>query len=428
MSEATGTMSALDNFFETIENFFEKQNEQKEIENDYNIITALLSHSDEVRLHSRFIYSLISPKGRHYKGTLFLEEFLNMLGVENFNYENAKVKKESENIDIYITDGCQHIIIENKIHAFDQKHQISRYIDTIKEGCYEEDIYDKILVVYLTLNSKHPSKSSLHEWCIVGNHLNNGSYNVSYMNITYKKHILDWLNNLLGENHKIHDNIQRSIESYKEVVEKLTKTIKWSKIMRTDEYLLEKDNFDKLVVTADLVDAFRSIKGKLLRQFFENIDDAIKDNKCGTKYLEEEVQHYSYENNDCDKWFTGRPRNYNIGTFFKVDNKPIVFGILVAQEKLYFVVRLLNDNEKTDNILKDIGVLNDKYKKWGMKKYKKKSEINLPLYCLSMNHNVFANFNKKETLSLLSKKESAQSIAGKCLRFVDSLSNTSFTE
>lgn len=49
------------------------------------------------------------------------------------NTQIAKVYKEYENIDIYITDGMKHIILENKIKAPDQNAQIRIYIETIKD-------------------------------------------------------------------------------------------------------------------------------------------------------------------------------------------------------------------------------------------------------------------------------------------------------
>ena len=44
--------------------------------NDFNLFTTLLNKGDEVRLHSRFIASLLNPKGLHYQDSLFLEIFL----------------------------------------------------------------------------------------------------------------------------------------------------------------------------------------------------------------------------------------------------------------------------------------------------------------------------------------------------------------
>jgi len=102
-------------FFDAFTKFKSKQNKQKQRGfNNYNILTTVLKRSDEVRLHSRMIHSLLDPNGRHYQGSLFLEKFIAILGLETFgiNLENCTVLKEHKCIDLYITDGNRHIIID----------------------------------------------------------------------------------------------------------------------------------------------------------------------------------------------------------------------------------------------------------------------------------------------------------------------------
>ena len=103
--------------------------------NDYNLFVTLLDINDEVRLHSRFIHSLLDPNSSHYQKELFLELFIKACGLEDFglDLQNAKVYKEYENIDIYITDGAKHIILENKINAGDHEAHKKRYIKTVQK-------------------------------------------------------------------------------------------------------------------------------------------------------------------------------------------------------------------------------------------------------------------------------------------------------
>lgn len=137
-----------DDFFSGLREFEKLQNKQKQRGlNNYNLLTAVLSPSDEVRMHSRMIYSLLNPSGEHFQGTLFLEKFLKVLKVEGFgvldlNLASCSVFKEYENIDLYITDGTKHIIIENKVHAGDQKNQIKRYLELIKKENEEAQAAD----------------------------------------------------------------------------------------------------------------------------------------------------------------------------------------------------------------------------------------------------------------------------------------------
>ncbi len=68
--------------------------------NDYNLLTTVLLEDDEVRLHSRMLHSFLDPNGLHYQGSLFLEKFLKILGLDKgFKIENADVKREHLFID-----------------------------------------------------------------------------------------------------------------------------------------------------------------------------------------------------------------------------------------------------------------------------------------------------------------------------------------
>lgn len=110
---------------------------------DYSLIASMLKPSNEVTLHSRFLCSMLDPKGVHYQGGTFLELFLNELperiwgqnGVR-IDPERARVLREKNSIDILIHDGERALIIENKINAPDQSHQISRYI-----GCVQKKLF-----------------------------------------------------------------------------------------------------------------------------------------------------------------------------------------------------------------------------------------------------------------------------------------------
>ena len=127
---------------------------------DYNIFTLFYKFSDEVNLHSNFIASLLDPNGDHYKGDLFLKLFLETCGIDDFSIDTSRatVFKEFKHIDIYISDGKKHIILENKVYAKDQPTQIARYIKAIKkEGAEDEDIY----VLYLHPDGELPKGDSL---------------------------------------------------------------------------------------------------------------------------------------------------------------------------------------------------------------------------------------------------------------------------
>ena len=189
--------------------------------NDYNLFLALLDINDEVRLHSRFIYSLLDPNSSHYQKELFLELFIKACGLEDFGLDpqSAKAYKEYENIDIYITDGAKHIILENKINAGDQEAQIKRYIETIqKENDGEAEIY----VLFLSLQGREPSDYSLSGLKIKGGKIleKNGDEVAKFKAVSYKKEIMAWLDSCLDEAGNL-ANLAAVISQYKNVIEKI---------------------------------------------------------------------------------------------------------------------------------------------------------------------------------------------------------------
>lgn len=189
--------------------------------NDYNLFLALFDASDEVRLHSRFICSLLDSNSPHYQKELFLELFIKACGLEDFglNSQIAKVYKEYENIDIYITDGTKHIILENKIYAGDQEAQIKRYIKTIQqENGNEAEIY----VLFLSPQGREPTGYSLDGLKIKDGRISNekGDEIAKFKAISYDKEITAWLDLCLEETGNL-TNLSIVISQYKNVIEKI---------------------------------------------------------------------------------------------------------------------------------------------------------------------------------------------------------------
>ena len=93
-------------FFNKLAKFKALQNQQRRRGlNDYNPLSIVLKINDEVRLHSRMLHSFLDPNGEHYQGSLFLDKFLEGLGIKEFNFDakNALVSKEHNNMDLYIS-------------------------------------------------------------------------------------------------------------------------------------------------------------------------------------------------------------------------------------------------------------------------------------------------------------------------------------
>ena len=271
-------------------NFKEHQARQKQRGlNDYNLFTTLLKKTDEVRLHSRFIASLLDPKGLHYQDSLFLEVFLALYKPANFNFNtnNASVFREYENIDLYLTDGDNHIIIENKIYADDQNDQVERYVKTIRGSETEEVIENEELnmwVIYLSIDRDSPSQYSLGNYQLSTNldELDNGSHKAFYSNLHYDinspNRIVDWLRRCLAEVENLQD-LSFSIKQYIEVVEKLTGKYR-SKVMTLKEYIdgLSADERKDFLITANEIStAITDVKSQQIEEFFDKLKSRVSD-------------------------------------------------------------------------------------------------------------------------------------------------------
>lgn len=257
---------------------------------DYNIFTLFHGFNDEVNLHSNFIASLLDPNGDHYKGDLFLKLFLETCGIDDFSIDTSRatVFKEFKHIDIYISDGKKHIILENKVYAKDQPTQIARYIETIKgEKAEEKDIY----VLYL-----HPDGDLPKEKSLGGYKLNQDktklvkcSSIINFKVISYGKEILEWIDRCKNEVSNITD-LNVFLSQYKDVIEMI-----YDRYKRIDEMnnkdLVEifKKNY---TAVSDIACNYEQTRRKIINDFFQNISDSLKD-----IYKEEKGFEISHPNN-----------------------------------------------------------------------------------------------------------------------------------
>lgn len=179
----------------------------------FNLFTLLRKESDEVGLHSKFISELLDPQGSHQQGTLFLDCFLDKLGITDFETKNAsssveyytgiinKKKDLGGNIDILIRSENNKVIkIENKIYAKEQDNQLLRYHNFQNNGH----------LIFLTLNGK---KSNDHKDLI--------SKKIDYQQISYRKDVTEWLQDCIGKSATV-PIVRESIVQYLNLVKKLT--------------------------------------------------------------------------------------------------------------------------------------------------------------------------------------------------------------
>lgn len=296
-------------FFESIKKFKEEQQKQKQRGlNNYNILTTVLKPHDEVRLHSRMIASLLNINGEHFQDTLFLDKFLDIVHIKDYNCQNSKIYIEYENIDLYLTDGVKHIIIENKIWADDQTKQIERYVDIIKsenENIKEEDLY----VIYLSLNRNQPSNVSLGNLIIDNCFLIKfGEKIAKYKNINYNPDILKWLYKCQYEIQNI-TNLNEAIKQYIDVINMLNNNYRGKIKTMKDEILLKGDNLELAIkevlpaITESKIDIqikfWNILKEKLSKLGY---DFAFVDGNFNFIDIRQKCKDY-YENSKNNKYY-----------------------------------------------------------------------------------------------------------------------------
>ena len=241
---------------------------------DYNIFTLFYKFSDEVNLHSNFIASLLDPNGDHYKGDLFLKLFLETCGIDDFSIDTSRatVFKEFKHIDIYISDGKKHIILENKVYAKDQPTQIARYIEAIKkEGAEDEDIY----VLYLHPDGELPKGDSLGGCKLNQDNtkLEKEGSSINFKVISYDKEILEWIDRCKNEVSNITD-LNVFLSQYKDVIEMIYDRYKRIDKMETAKFVeIFKENY---TAVSEIANNYQETRKKIIDEFFEKLSEKLK--------------------------------------------------------------------------------------------------------------------------------------------------------
>ena len=233
---------------------FEKESASQKARglNDYSLINSLLKVDDEVRLHSRFLYSMLNPKSKHYQGTLFLTLFLESIGYPNWlDVEKSSVSIETNLsntkgvtgfIDIYVTDGIRHIVIENKINARDQKHQLKRYVDQVKVAHNAEP--ENLLFIYLSKSRAKPDDISFGNYQLSRDKahvVDEEQMGVAcYLSITFNIEIRRWIKRCLEETTNL-TNLNSAFKEYIHIIDKLTKRYR-SNVMGLSDFLTQEND------------------------------------------------------------------------------------------------------------------------------------------------------------------------------------------
>ena len=259
----------------------EQRKEKFERGENYNIFNDLGFMSDEVHLHSMFLANLLNPKGSHGQRGKFLEAFLKMLqksfpaisadsleldttiaSVEVEKYIGRQTDSEGGRIDIYLTDGKHSIIIENKIYAGDQHHQMLRYWNygMSQKG---DDTEKSFVLIYLTLDGCSPSKESLGEYLKEND----------IVCLSYKSDIRGWLDRCVELASRT-PLVRETINQYISTIDILT-----NNVMEDNKELLDilckEENLDAVF---DIIDSKENLINHIINdEFIPKLKDLAED-------------------------------------------------------------------------------------------------------------------------------------------------------
>lgn len=157
--------------------------------------------------HSHIIANLLNPNAKHGQRHLFLNNFLDLLGIERFSdNENWTVTAEKGRVDILLKRNHPHsvIIIENKSnYAKDQENQLYRYWhQEIYKTIQEKNLPPSYILnppnkfyqlVYLSpANWKIPTNNSIEKPSGWDKNLPNKTP-LEIKHLLFSGHIVDWL-------------------------------------------------------------------------------------------------------------------------------------------------------------------------------------------------------------------------------------------
>jgi hypothetical protein len=296
---------------------FEKLNETSI--DKFNIFSILRKDSDEVNLHSKFIFELLNPNGSHQQGDIFLKLFIKEIDGINFINENPDIFREKYNIDILIQSPNQSIIIENKIYTEDHSRQLSKYLNIVQKKGY---IKENIFLIYLTLFGEEPNEEKVRKKVI---------------NISYEMHILKWLENCLKEIALI-PTIRETINQYIKLVKQLTNQSQYKGfIMEVKDFLLS--DINNLKTALDIQKSITEAKIDIQLAFWETLDKSLINQNYkfnfysanGNKNFKSSVS--KFYNQQKNKRYFGLSYQLKENLYFFIEiNWNIYYGFSVFQE------------------------------------------------------------------------------------------------
>nr|WP_311445058.1 PD-(D/E)XK nuclease family protein [Ezakiella coagulans] len=254
----------MEKFLYNLKLIYNKYKVMDSLKSDFNVFDLIINPYDEVHLHSRMIYSILTERKFQKQ---FLMSFLNSIDVslpEDFSFsdfKNISVEKEKAfsngRVDLFISFKIKNIyynvLIENKLLACDQPEQINRYLSYMNSFPNANNY-----VCYLTLDGSAPSEDSTKR-------LNEIKL------ISYDSEIMSWIEDCIKIASR-EPGVREVLIQYSSLLEKLTgKDVDF--IMELKEYLLEDpENF---IIANSMIPAVNDAKAELQLRFWTKLEKSL---------------------------------------------------------------------------------------------------------------------------------------------------------
>lgn len=308
---------------------------------DYSVLETAIKGNEEM-MHSSVIASLLDTRGSHGQKCRFLELFLGCLP-EQFKsfdpsdartacerYIGQKTEDTGGRVDICIENSIgQMIVIENKIFAGDQEHQILRYVEFLR-GRLRNRGGVEFPVLYLTPDGHSPSDDSTQAdgmQCRCSE---------DYVCISYKDVIVPWLDKCINEMQE-KPHLKEHLTTYRDIIKK--------KVLGMDR---KKDIINIVESTEKNIKAAREISGQLdeikidaVTTFWRTIKKNLEEDGLCPEYCHFDANKKLMIVQDIEglvRKYVDRPNEDNryFGISVKLQNDSHV--CLLVEENIYFAI------------------------------------------------------------------------------------------
>lgn len=227
--------------------------------NPFNVFSVLRSPTDEMNLHSRFLHALLVVQDPLSGRQENLKEFVRkVIKKTDFDVGTARVQRESNYIDLLISNDRQAILIENKIRAGDQPQQLQRYQEVLVTQKYD---MESITLVYLTPYGHRPSEQSAGEIPVE-----------QIQRVSYRDDLREWL---LGCQRRAFDDpgLRESIAQYLRLILAMTNNNFEMGHMRELKELLRQG--DNVVLASQISKSLVDVTAELVKDFYSIVDSEL---------------------------------------------------------------------------------------------------------------------------------------------------------